>query len=66
MVSVLEKDFEGRTDNGIAGDVGNGKLAIDRTVEQMQAFFPEQHAGGNVHGGDNGGNVTAWPDRVGA
>jgi hypothetical protein len=39
---------------------------IDRTVEQLRAFFPEQYAGGeggNVHGG---GNVTAWPDRVGA
>jgi hypothetical protein len=36
---------------------------IDRTVEQLRAFFPEQYAGGNVH---DGGNVTAWPDRVGA
>jgi hypothetical protein len=36
---------------------------IDRTVEQLRAFFPEQYAGGDAH---DGSNVTAFADRVGA
>jgi hypothetical protein len=54
-------------DDGIYARIAN--VQIDRTVEQLRAFFPEQYegggTGGNAHGGE-GGNVTAWPERVGA
>jgi hypothetical protein len=62
LVSLLEKDFA--PDDNEFARIGNAKLAA--MIEETKAFFPEQHTGGNAHGGDNGGNVTAWPDRVGA
>jgi hypothetical protein len=53
-------------DVGIYAEIAN--VQIDRTVEQLRAFFPEQYPGGNggnVHDGE-GGNVTAFVERVGA
>jgi hypothetical protein len=60
MVSLLEK----------ASRAGRQRFARSATPSSRddraaaKAFFPEQHTGGNAHG--NGGNVSAWPDRVGA
>jgi hypothetical protein len=41
-----------------------GNVQIDRTVEQLRAFFPEQEEGGDAD--EESGNVTAFADRVGA
>ena len=57
--SVLESAKS--DEQGVYAQIAN--VQIDRTVEQLRAFFPEQYEGGDMHSGDN---VTAWPDRVGA
>jgi hypothetical protein len=69
ITSVLESARSG--DDGVFSRIAD--VQIDRTVEQLRAFFPEQYTGdggntgGNVHGGEgNGGNVSAFADRVGA
>jgi hypothetical protein len=41
-----------------------GNVQIDRTVEQLRAFFPEREESGDD--GEESGNVTAFADRVGA
>lgn len=50
-------------EQGDAGHVLMGNTLIERTVEQLRAFFPEAYA--KPAGGD-GGNVQQWPDRAGA
>ena len=50
-------------DDGIYARIAN--VQIDRTVEQLRSFFPEQYEGG-TSGNVEGGNVHAWPDQVGA
>lgn len=66
LVSLLEKDFA--PDDNEFARIGNAKLAA--MIEETKAFFPEQHeggnGGGNVAGGDTGGNVTAWPTQASA
>ena len=45
-------------DKGVFSRIGN--VQIDRTIEQLRAFFPEQYTGGetggNARGGETGGN----------
>jgi hypothetical protein len=65
ITGVLEN---ARSDEkNIYAEIGN--VQIDRTVEQLRAFCPEayegEETGGNANGGEVG-NVTAWPERVGA
>ena len=67
ITSVLESAKS--NDDGVFSRIAD--VQIDRTVEQLRAFFPEQYTGGetggNARSGEvEGGNVTAWPDRVGA
>jgi hypothetical protein len=65
LVSLLEKDFA--PDDNEFARIGNAKLAA--MIEETKAFFPEQHTGGDggdMHGGNSGGNVAAWPTQASA
>lgn len=59
VVSLLEDKCFSEDKNDVYARMANVRLAA--FIEQTKKFFPELHTGG-----DNGGNVAAFADRVGA